>query len=67
MGKKPGERIRLELQEMMVDGTRLPKETSLPGKGLESTVGSLTYLLIYLFVLLGLHPWHMEVPRLGVK
>ena len=27
----------------------------------------LTYILfIYLFCLLGLHPWHMEVPRLGV-
>ena len=25
----------------------------------------LIYLLIYCF--LGLHPWHMEVPRLGVE
>ena len=24
------------------------------------------YVFIYLFGVLGLHPWHMEVPRLGV-
>ena len=24
-------------------------------------------LFIFLFIFLGLHPWHMEVPRLGVK
>ena len=23
-------------------------------------------LLFFVFVFLGLHPWHMEVPRLGV-
>ena len=26
----------------------------------------LIYLLFFAFVFLGLHPWHMEVPRLGV-
>ena len=26
-----------------------------------------TYLFIYLFAFLGLHVWHMEVPRLGVE
>ena len=25
------------------------------------------YLIIYLFLFLGLHPRHVEVPRLGVK
>ena len=25
------------------------------------------YLFTYLFMFLGPHPWHMEVPRLGVK
>ena len=27
----------------------------------------LLYFFIYLFVFLGLHPWHMEIPRLGVQ
>ena len=27
----------------------------------------LVYVFIYYFVLLGLHPWHMEAPRLGVE
>ena len=27
----------------------------------------LFYLCFVLFCFLGLHPWHMEVPRLGVK
>ena len=25
------------------------------------------FLFLFLFFFLGLHPWHMEVPRLGVK
>ena len=25
------------------------------------------FVCVCLFVFLGLHPWHMEVPRLGVK
>ena len=25
------------------------------------------HLFIYFFVFLGQHPWHMEVPRLGVE
>ena len=25
------------------------------------------FYFIYLFIFLGLHPWHMEVPRLGIE
>ena len=34
-----------------------------------SQISSFLFLFIYLFIFclfLGLHPWHMEVPRLGV-
>ena len=34
-----------------------------PGLGVESWLQVNTFFLAFL----GLHPWHMEVPKLGVK
>jgi len=30
-------------------------------------LGFLSYVFLNFFVILGPHPWHMEVPRLGVE
>ena len=48
---------------------RLPKDFQSPQPPLDMALSYFTYICKKNFfsVCLGLHPWHMEVPRLGVK